>query len=196
MNFDMAAVGRLIELLQSEGQLVVHTLKDKGAKRFERPIVVAAFLLFGSYYLVYLPPVRKAQVLQQRIDEAKDLSQYVGAYKDLISKLQAIYAELPKPGDRNGFLVEAILESLKAEGLTSDSIRPPDESPEAGLIFQKCNISAEVPFTELVSWLARLEASKPFIHVFSLEVNKSKKIGFCTINVGLSTIVPTGTPGT
>ncbi len=195
MKLDLAAIGKLLEQVQSEGQLIANTLREKGSKRFERPIVVCLAVLLGSYYLLYLPPQRKAQGLQRRIDTARQLSQYTGAYKDLHSQLQAIYSQLPKTSDRTSFLTAAAVESLKAEGLTSDSIRPPDETTQSGLVYQRLTITAEVKFTELISWLARLEASKPFIHVNSLELAKSKRLGYCTISVVLSTIVPSGEAG-
>jgi len=192
MKFDLAAVGRLMEAFQSEAHLVANTLREKGTKRFERPLILAVAVVFGAYYLLYLPPQRKTAGLQSRIDEAKSLSQYTGAYKDIRTQLDSIYAQLPKPSEANGFLTQAVIESMRAEGLTSDSIHPPDVSNDSGLIVQKLTISAEVKFTDLISWLARLEASRPFIHVFSLQVDKSRRVGYCTISVGLSTLIPSG----
>lgn len=190
MKLDMAVVGAWMQAIQSEIQIVSATLRDKGRKRFDRPLVTGLALVAGSYYLLYMPPQQKLSTLERRIETARATATNADTYKELRDQLRSIYAVLPKPKDKDRFLTEAVIETLKAEGLVSESIKPPDEQVQDSLAFQKVLVTAEVPFTSLVAWLARLEASKPFLHVNSLTLQKSKNPGQASITVGLSTIVP------
>lgn len=191
MKIDLAAVGKIFQAVQAELTMISTVLRDKGFKRFERPLLIGGGLAFASYYLLYLPPTRKMDGLERRLQNARSMAEVADSYKDIRKRLQEVYATLPKTKDKDHFLVEAVVESLKAEGLTSDSIKPPDEVPDSNLIFQRLTISAEVRFPDLVAWLARVEASRPLLHVYSLEITKSRRLGYCMAQVGIGTIVPT-----
>jgi type II secretory pathway component PulM len=190
MKLDAKAADQVVKAIQDEVQIVTHTLREKGSKRFERPLLLGAVLIVASYYLLYLPPQRKLDALQNRIDTAKALSTNADAFKLQRDNLRAIYAALPKTKDKDHFLIEAVVETLRAEGLTSDSIQPPDENKESNLIYQQIKVSAQMKFPELVGWLARVEASKPFLHIASVDLVKSKHLGYCEVQAGVATIIP------
>lgn len=190
MKIDMSAVGRLLEDVGRELQLVANTLKDKGARRFQRPLIIGAVIIFGAYYLLYLPPRKKLDGLQRNIETAKAASDNAEAFKAAREQLLAAYAAMPSIKDKDHFLIQAVVETLRAESLTSDSIHPPEENSESSLLYQKITVAVQVRFSELLGWLARLEASKPFLHVSSLELIKSKRLGYCDVQAGISTIVP------
>lgn len=191
MKFDPKTLEKVVQAIQSEVSTVSSTLREKGHKRFERPLFFAAVVLVASYYLLYMPPQRKLAGLQRRIDNARVLSQNAEAFKQVRDKLRATYAVMPKTKDKDQFLTQAIIETLRAEGLTSDSIQPPDEMKDSNLAFQQLKVSAQMKFPELLGWLARVEASKPFLHVSAVDLQKSKRMGYCEVTVGVSTILPT-----
>jgi type II secretory pathway component PulM len=190
MKIDAKTLDVVVQAVQTEVQLVTRTLKEKGSKRFERPLIISAIVIVAAYYLVYLPPQRKLDGLQRRIDTAKATSENAEAFKAARDRLRAVYAILPKTKDKDHFLTQAIIETLRAEGLTSDSIKPPEEARDSDLVFQQMTVSAQLKFPELIGWLARLEASKPFLHVASVDLVKSKRLGYCEVTAAVSTIVP------
>jgi hypothetical protein len=192
MKIDPKVAQAVVKAVQDEIQTVSQTLKAKGSKRFERALLLGGAMVGLSYYFVYLPPMRKLEGLQRRIDSARAMSQNTDAYIQARDRLRSQYALMPKTADKDQFLTQAIVETLRAEGLTSDSILPPDEMKESNLSFQQIKVSAQMRFPELIGWLARIEASKPFLYVTSLEVFKSKnRMGYCDVTVGVSTIIPT-----
>lgn len=190
MKIDAKTLDVVVKAIQDEVQIVSQTLREKGSKRFEKPIVLGVVLVLASYYLLYAPPQKKLDVLQGRIDAAKALHQNADNYTVSRDRLRAAYSILPKMKDKDHFLVEAVLETLRAEGLTSDSIQPPDENKDANLDYQQIKVSAQMKFPELVGWLARIEASKPFLHISSVDIAKSKRLGYCEVQAGVATIVP------
>lgn len=190
MKLDAKALEVVVHAIQSELTLVANTLKDKGAKRFERPLIIGLVLVVAAYYVLYLPPQKKLDGLQRRLDTARASKENAEAYKQVRDRLRSVYAVLPKTKDKDHFLTQAVIETLRAEGLTSDSIKPPEENKEANVVFQQITVSAQLKFPELIGWLARLEASKPYLHVTSVDLNKSKRLGYCEVSAAVSTIVP------
>ena len=191
MKIDIATAGYFMQAVQTELQQVSATIRDKGFKRFQRGAIIAGIVVLSSYRLLYLPPATKLDGLQQHIDKAKSMSQVSASYREVRSQLRSVYAILPAPADKDHFLVDAVVESLKAEGLTSDSIRPPEETAEANMTSQRLQISLDLRFPDLVGWLARIEASKPLLHVYSLNINKSRRLGYCSAQIGVGTLIPT-----
>jgi type II secretory pathway component PulM len=191
MKFDIATAGQFMQTVQGEIQQISGTIRDKGFKRFHRAALIAGVAVLASYRLLYVPPATKLDGLQQRIDKARSMSQIAASYREVRAQLKSIYAQLPAPADKDHFLVDAVVESLKAEGLTSESIRPPEENLEANMTSQRLQISLDLRFPDLVGWLARIEASRPLLHVYSLNVNKSRRLGYCTAQVGIGTLIPT-----
>ena len=179
----------LIRFVQDEIYLVLATLREKGAKRFQRPLLIAAAVVGGCYYLA-LRPQREMRVLRGRLQTAQVIAQNAESFKQARLQLQQIYAVLPKAVNKDRFLTDAVVETLRAASLTSDSIQPPERSADSSLIYQKITVSIEAKFPEMMAWLARLEAYKPFLRVSSLDVTKSRRLGYCTVSVVVSTIVP------
>mgnify|MGYP001564275331 CR=1 FL=1 len=190
MKIDMTTIGLLLLDMRNELQLVANTLKDKGARRFQRPLIIGAAIIFGAYYLLYLPPQKKLNGLQRKIESAKAASASTEAFKGAREQLLKTYAAMPTINDKDRFLTQAVVETLRAESLTSDSIHPPEENSESSLHYQKITVALQLRFSEMLGWLARLEASKPFLHISSLDLRKSKRLGYCDVQAGISTIVP------
>lgn len=185
-NIDFA---RLLEKVQSEASFVNTTIKDKGSKRFGRPLVISGLVIFLSYWFIYKPPGEKIAGLQKKIDTAKATAQYADQFKDIRLRLLMIYSKLPGPESPG--VSDLIVESLKAEGIIPDSLQPPVESEIAGLRVQTVNVTLTVKFSELMAWLLRLEHSKPALHLQNIELRKkSTPIGRNEVMCTLVTAVP------
>jgi type II secretory pathway component PulM len=175
----------------SELDLIVTTVRTKGAKRFLKPVAISLIAVCATYILVYAPPKKKKARLQSEIDAARTLSEFGQQYKDLRDSLASCYAQLPQPKDREMFLSNAVIDSLKAESLTPETFQPVREQEQAGLIFQASNIAMPVKFADFYSWLVRVESAKPLMHLQTLELlKKSDVIGLNAATAEITTVIP------
>lgn len=190
------SLGRLIEYLQEEIKLTAATIKDRGSNRFSRAYALGLVMILFSYALVYRPPVKKIAALQKKIAEAQSTAQFAEQYKDLRLRLSAAYSQLPPMKDRDQWLTNTVVESMRSENLFADSIQPPSEAEQSGLVFQKVDVSVQLKFAQAVSWLNRLENTKPFLHVASFELaKKSDPLGSNGVSCSLGTVITARRPG-
>lgn len=188
IQFDL---NRVVNALQEEARLVSFTLKDKGTARFTKAVGIAVAMVAASHFFVYTPPVKKLARLDKKLAEAQATAQYADAYKEMRERLNALYSRLPAEKDRSQWLHATVVESLRAEGLIADSILPPSESEQSGLVFQSVSVQLTTRFPDLMRWLARIEGTKPMIHVASLSVaKKSGQPDQTDAAVILSTVIP------
>lgn len=181
----------LADLAKAELEMVMNTVKEKGGKRFGKAFGIAGIMVFVAYAGVYAPPKKKAARLQSEIDAARELSQFGAQYKDLRDQLAAIYVQLPDMKDKEMFLSNAVIDSLKAEGLTPETFQPVREQEQAGLVFQASNIAMPVKFGEFYSWVVRLETAKPLMHLQTVELaKKTDLIGVNTVQAEITTVIP------
>jgi type II secretory pathway component PulM len=176
---------------KAELEMVMATVKEKGSKRFGKAFGIAGIMVFLAYAGVYAPPKKKAARLQSEIDAARKLSEFGARYKDLRDQLAAIYVQLPDTKDREMFLSNAVIDSLKAEGLAPETFAPVREQEAAGLVFQTSNIAMPVRFGEFYSWLVRLETAKPLMHLQNVELSKKTDLlGINTATAEIGTVIP------
>lgn len=180
-----------INALKGEADVVLSTLRDRGAKRFSKVFIFAGAMIAGSYMLLLKPPQAKLSRLQAEINKAKTLSDYGAQYKELRDQLSAAYAALPATKDRDQWLSNAMLDSLRAEGLLADNFKPVTEMETAGLIFQTGSTQATLEFPKFFSWLARVESAKPMMHVQSFNIDKRpENPGLNTMTCEVLTVIP------
>lgn len=190
------SLGRAIEFLQDEIKLVSATMKDRGANRFGRAIALALVMVLFSYALVYKPPAKKILALQRKVAEAQSTAQFAEQYKDLRLRLLSAYAQLPPMKGRDQWLTNTVVESMRSENIFADSIQPPSEADQSGLVFQKVDVTVALKFAEAVSWLNRLENTKPFLHVSSFALSKRpESLGTNGVNCGIATVIAARRPG-
>lgn len=177
--------------VQEEVLLVSNTLKEKGAQHFMRPLVVVGLVLYASYAFVYLRPVKKLRRLDAQLAAAKATAQYAETYKAYQDRLLELYPELPLFKDRDQWLFNSLIDSLKAENIVSDSLRPPVEEELGGLLYQNVGMNSTLKYPEFLSWLARIEGAKPMLHISSIHIAKKKDaLGQNQVSCTVSTIIP------
>jgi type II secretory pathway component PulM len=177
--------------VKAEGSLLVNTMRDKGAKRFGKAFGIAAIMIAGAYFGVYLPPQNKISRLQKEIDAARAMSEAGTAYQDLRTQLMGSYGTLPHLQDQQQWLSNAMIDSLRADGLTPELFRPVVELEQSGLIFQTSTVQLSLKFNDIYSWLVRLEGATPLMHVSSIDiVKKSEMIGWNSVSASVMTAIP------
>ncbi len=189
MNLGM--LKQYLALFQSEILVVQAAFREKGLRRFLRPIAIGAGSVALCYAALYSPPAKKMASLQKRIETARRTAQHADQYKALRDRLNQVYAQLPALRQRQSWLADALIDTMKARGIIADSISPPEEDERSGLVFQRIQVATQLRFQDLMAWLARIEETKPLLHVNNLEVGKRPlPLGRNNVTVGLSTIVP------
>jgi len=183
---------RIVEKIQNEIKLVSSTLKDKGTNRFGRAILVALCVPLAAYQLVYAPSKKKLYNLDGEIKTAQTRAQNVDTYSELKTRLNMAYAQLPLPKDRANWLGDTVKEALRSQGIVASGFAPPTEEETNGVVVQDLNITMDVKFSDLMGFLARVEATKPMLLVTHLEMTKKvEQIGRNEVTCGLRTIILT-----
>lgn len=181
----------LLNAIGGEVNLVIGTLRDKGAKRFGRAFGVAGFVVFAAYAGIYMPPQQKSARLQAQIDKAKAAADYGDKFKDLRDQLNGAYNGLPVINDREQWLSNSVRDSLAVASLNIEDFKPVREQEMNGLIFQASGVGLTLHFAELFDWLLRIESAKPMLHVQLLEISKKKEQpGMVGAAADIATMIP------
>lgn len=190
MTINAQTLNRLVNAIQDEVGIVSSTLREKGTQRFQKAILYSLLPAVIAYFGLYLPPVKKMQRLELRIGEAKKMSEYAKTYASLNAQLQSAYALMPPPTEKEGWLMKAALDTLRSEGIVSDSINPPVNDGESEIVMQTLSWSARVKFQQIVAWLNRTESYKPPLHISQVTITKSPDIGAQRVSCSICTLVP------
>jgi type II secretory pathway component PulM len=181
----------VIALVKSEVEIMVSTIRDKGGKRFGKAFGFAGVMVALAYFGLYSPPQKKIGRLQREIDKAKAMSEAGGQYKDIRDQLAAAYAQVPQMKDREQWLSNAMIDSLRADNLTPDSFKPVSENELSGLIFQSSTVQLTIKFEQFYDWLMRLEGARPLMHVASFDVQKKPEaLGWNGVTCEVTTVIP------
>lgn len=180
-----------LNLAKAEADLVIATLRHKGAKVFGKAFGIAGIMIAVAYFGVYKPPQDKISRLTAQIAAAKAMSESGAAYQDLRMQLNGSYGTLPQMTDQKQWLSNAMIDSLRADSLTPESFLPVVETENSGIIFQTSSVQLAVKFSEVYSWLQRLEGATPLMHVSSIElVKKPETIGINRVAATVMTAIP------
>ena len=188
---NLAVLKHYVALFQTEVQIIQAVMREKGTQRFARPMVIGLMMIILAYAGIYAPPAKKMAALQRRIFQAKRTAEFADSYTGMRDKLFSVYAIMPPVKDRESWLTGALVETMKSETIIADSIGTPEEDERSGLVFQRVTVSAELGFSQLMSWLRSIEAKKPLLHVSTIELTKrSQPLGHNGVNLNISTVVP------
>ncbi|MBI5629466.1 MAG: hypothetical protein HY921_01135 [Elusimicrobia bacterium] len=187
----MADLGEWLESARNEARIINSTIRERGLNRFLRPILFGGIIVYICYSMVYQKPGRQLAGLNKKIEASRATSQYADNYKTLRDRLGEVRALLPTVKERDRWLTGAILDSMRSGNILADSILPPDEVEQSGLVFQKVSVSLELKFPDLVAWLSRMEDAKPLMHIASFDLSKkADRPGRNGVNCTIATIIP------
>jgi type II secretory pathway component PulM len=180
-----------VAAVSEEINIVLGTLKEKGAERFGRALGGAVFLVFAAYVGIYMPPQQKSARLQAQIDRAKQMADYGSQYKDIRDQLNGAYNGLPALNDREQWLSNSVRDSLLVGGLEPENFTPVKENELNGLVFQISSVALTLRFSEFYDWVLRIENAKPLMHMNSVDlVKKGDRIGFNAATCDIATVIP------
>ena len=180
-----------LNVVKAEADLVLTTIRHKGAKRFGKAFGMAGLMIAAAYFGVYKPPQDKISRLTAQIEMARAMSQSSAAYKEVRDQLAGSYGTLPLLKDQQQWLSNAMIDSLRADNLTPELFRPVVETEASGLIFQTSTVQLTIRFNDIYTWLMRLEGATPLMHVSSLEIAKKPDlIGWNAVSASVMTAIP------
>lgn len=181
----------ILDFVKSELKLVSGVVRDKGGKRFGRAFALAGIMVLIAYAGVYAPSQKKLKLLDREIAAARAMHESGTLYAEMSSALQAVYANLPQIKDRDQWLGNATIDSLRAEGITPESLSTPVDNEVKNIIVQKQVVAMVARFSEFYSWLLRVESAKPLMHVQSVDLGKKDEpIGYNSISCDVTTVIP------
>ncbi|MDP3543830.1 MAG: hypothetical protein Q8T11_15285 [Elusimicrobiota bacterium] len=180
-----------LNAVKSEADLVLGTIRHKGAKRFGKAFGISAFMVAAAYFGVYKPPQDKISRLTEKIEAARAMSQSSAAYKEVRDQLAGSYGSLPHLKDQQQWLSNAMIDSMRADNLTPEMFRPVVETEASGLIYQTSSVQLSVRFNDVYTWLLRLEGATPMMHVSQLEITKKPEmLGWNIVSASVMTAIP------
>jgi len=188
MNIDVQAY---LNAVKSEADLVITTIRHKGAKRFGKAFGLSGFLIAAAYFGVYKPPQDKISRLTMQIETAKAMSESSAAYQEVRGQLMGSYGSLPHLKDQQQWLSNSMIDSLRADNLTPELFRPVVETETSGIVFQTSTVQLTVKFNDIYNWLLRVEGAQPMMHVSNLEISKKPDmIGMNVVSASVMTAIP------
>lgn len=189
---------RTLPRLKLEVDTIIGTIREKGANRFARPLIVGGFVILVGYQLLYMPPKKKIKGLDRQIAAAQAIATYADEYMAMRDQIRAAHARLPPLKEKETWLFEKVRETLLQENLVAENLAPPTAGENFGVSYQRMLISLQLPFPQLVVFIQRLEGVKPFMHVSSIDLTKDQapdKLGRNAVNFEISTVIPVRRPG-
>lgn len=181
----------LIAAVKSEANLILATIREKGAKRFQKAFAMSGVMIAVAYFGIYKPPQTKISRLTKEIDAARAMSTSGTAYRELRDQLAATYGSLPQAKDQAQWLSNSMIDSLRADSLVPESFRPVFEAEASGLVFQTSTVQLTVEFNKVYVWLLRLESATPLMHVSLLDIaKKNDMIGLNSVSASVMTAIP------
>lgn len=181
----------LLGPVKTEAELIIATVRLRGAKRFGKAFGIAGLFVAVAYFGIYKPPQDKISRLQKEIDTARAMSESGTAYQELRGQLASSYGILPHMKDQQQWLSNAMIDSLRADSLTPELFRPVVETEASGLIFQTSTVQLTIKFSDLYAWLMRLEGATPLMHISTLDIaKKNDMLGWNVVGASVMTAIP------
>ncbi len=180
-----------VSSFQKELGETIFSVKVKGPKYFQRVWLASFLMFFFSYWGVYRFMVGRLARIESEIKVAHLTAKYADTYKSAVDQLLLAQKRLPPIKEKDVWLTDTGIASLKEEGLAPDSISSPQETEAIGLKREKIDVEFQAKFPQLVSWLNRIEHASYLTHVSALELSK-RGLDENEIHCELSTVVNPG----
>lgn len=185
------APGPVVALLE-EVTFVVGSIRARGIKHYAKAVALGIAMVFVSKKFVYQSAQDKMGAIGSQLDAARATAQYADTYKELDQNLRTYATRLPPALKPEIWFFDTVRDSMKAEGLVALSISPVAVRDSKEFKYLSITLSFSARYSELGSWIARVEGSRKLLHVVSLSAVKGKDIGVNDVQAVVSTLVPKG----
>src|SRR5208282_5315718 len=125
---------------------MISLIREKGLRYYGRPLFIAAISVIGVYYIIYKGPVANLAKTRAEISNLSEILKYTAQYRDLESLLQAYYARMPHPKDkdRDRWLTDVVHAAMIKEGVDVTSFSAAAEQTQKDLVIVSINVICKV----------------------------------------------------
>lgn len=186
-----AIAEKLKERISEEAAEVWDGFRAKGAKHFQKQLIIVLVLFLVSYYLIYRPASERLAKVQFQVYSKNALVSVANEYEDIRSRLAPHYGRLPRMSEKNGWLFNQVFALAREDGIQLDSIGSQVEKKIDNFLLLSLNVSMELSYEKLGAFIARLEESKKLLRVAQLGVVPIEgKISFYKVELTIISMVP------
>lgn len=183
--------GSAVEWLQNEVRVIRLAFADKGARYFQRPLILGALMVFCAHFFIYKAGVQGKIAAQQSLAASQATNEFADEYRMLKTQLDGISARLPRTNSPETWLLDAVRRSLREEQIVPLETSPPTQSVFKGFRFISLTVTFRAKYAQTASWVSRLERGGDLLFVRKLEVRKQDgEIGQNLVTATVTTMVP------
>lgn len=165
------------------------SLREKGAKYFQRPLALGGVVLFAAYFYAYQSTAETKIRVENELAAAKAIAQHGERYKDLKSQLDEFQDRIPKNSQPERWLEQETRDTLRLEGIVPLNISTPKETVREELRFISITVSCQASFRQIASWIARIERGKNLMYIEIMTLKKDElRIGENLAELKITTI--------
>ncbi|MEE8425251.1 MAG: hypothetical protein V3S11_05460, partial [Elusimicrobiota bacterium] len=125
MALDKKAIERIFAAIQGDLINVHRSLKDRGGKYFQRPLLLGGLMVFCAHFYVFQAAGKRSIRINNEYGAAQATITYADEYKSLKLRLDAIKRKLPRVKNPSNWLLKAIRSTLREEGIVPLATSPP-----------------------------------------------------------------------
>ena len=184
---------RALVFLFDEANFIFSSIRSRGIKHYARALVIGVLVVLGARKLIFQSGAEKLGGIKAELEAARAMAQYADTYRELDQNLSTFMRRLPPIQNPEIWLLDAVRQSMKDEGLVALSISPVQISDMKDFRFLKIHLTFTAKYPQIGSWVARMEGSRQLLHVASLAIRKEgEPIGENTVQATISSLAPKG----
>jgi hypothetical protein len=186
----------LIFRVQEELSDVSRVVQEKGWKHFQNAFLLAGGAFVISYILIYRGTASKLETLQRDIKNEQGRVDSAKSYANLRTRLQDLYAQMPRPEKKDGWLFDRLLQTASGQGIVLDKIGGQIESQAKDCSILTIQITAHMTYVQMGKWLQALENQTPTLMVTAIQYAKPEggrqaaSLGPNDVTMEISTVIP------
>jgi hypothetical protein len=196
MNIDKDKLEALKGRILAEFSSVQGAFQEKGAKYFQRPLVLGGMVIFASYFYVFQTGGDLSNRYSTELDAARAIDQHAEEYQNLRLAIDTVRNKLPRTRNPDEWLTQSVRRTLREEGIDALETSAPKESKKASYRILTVTVKMQSNYHQVASWISRLERSKKLLFIKALRLRKDpERIGKNAIEVDVTTVIPVGGEG-
>lgn len=190
MALNKNAIARVLARFQSDLLNVQSTLKDRGSKYFQRPLLLGGIMIFAAYFYVYSAAGKMSVRIDRAYGAAQATVEHAEEYENLKIRLDTIRRKLPRTKNPGNWLLQAVRATLKEEGIVPLSTSPPEEVSQRGYRFITIKVRFQSNYRQIASWVSRLERNKKLMYIQQMRLIKEPRLlGENEVEIQVTTVV-------
>ncbi len=175
----------------SDAEIIVSALRERGLRRYARALALSGAILLASHQLAYVRGSSELARVRGSLESVRGASRYVDGYRELEARLKNFSESLPPAENPENWLLAAVRDSMKEEGILSTSLSPIARLEWNQFRIMTLTVTCRVGYPQLSSWISRMENSPKLLHVSKLNLRKDEReSGINEVTISVASAVP------